>query len=92
MSAQVIMDNVPNIRYTRRSLHRCAVDRSLVDSTNGDKPDTHDEHRIGDLVFAHSTPENYHPGLSRCTSELVQVTDVLYDIDYETWRPERVKI
>ena len=73
-----------NIQYTRKSLHRCAVSQSSVNLTGEGKLDAYNEHRIGDLVFAHSTPKNYHPGFSGCTSELVQITDVLHNVDYET--------
>ena len=88
----VVICKALDIRYTRKSLHRCAVDRDSVNSTDRGKLDAYNKHRVGDLVFAHSTSENYHPGFSGRARELVQITDVLYDIDYETRRPERVEI
>ena len=66
--------------------------QSLVNSTEVANLDTYDKHRVSDLVLAHTTPKDYHPGFSRCTSELVQITDVLYDIDYETRGSERVEV
>ena len=86
------MGKALNIRYTRKSLHRCAVGRGLVNSTDGGKFDAYDKHRVGDLVFANSTPKNYHSSFSGRARELVQITDVLHNIDYETRRPERVEI
>ena len=66
--------------------------QNSANSTGEDKLDTYDKHRVGDLMFAHSTTKNYHPGFPGPTSELVQITDVLHDVDYETRRPERVEI
>ena len=84
MSIQVVIDETLNIQYTRQSLHRSAKGQSLANSVDGGRPDAYNKHRIGDLVFAHSSPKNYHPGFSGCTSELVQIADVLDNIDYET--------
>lgn len=92
VSIQVVIDNASNIRCTRKNLHRYATDQELASSTGGGKLDAYNKHRVGDLVFTHSTPKNDHPSFSRRTCEFVQITDVLHNIDYETRRPERVKI
>ena len=76
------------LRCTRKSLHRCAVGRCLASLTDEGKLGAYKKHRVGDLVFAHPTPKNYHPGFSGRTCELVQITDVLHNIDYKTRRPE----
>ena len=57
-----------------------------MDSTGGDKLGAYEKHRIGDLMFTHSTAKYHHPGFSGVTGELVQITDVLHKVDDETGR------
>ena len=65
---------------------------SLASLTDGSELDAYNKHRIGNLVFTYPTPKDYHPGFTGRAGELVQIADVLYDVDYETRRPERVEI
>lgn len=77
--------------YTEKSAPlRCRPELSGPDQRS--RLDAYKEHRVGDLVFTHPTAENYHSGFSRGTCEFVQTTDVLYKVDDEPGRTERVEI
>jgi hypothetical protein len=92
VSTRVTVDRVQNTLYTRKSLHRYAASQGSADSSDRGELDAYEKHRVGDLVFTHSTSEDHHPGFSGGTRELVQITDILYNVDDEARRPERVEI
>jgi hypothetical protein len=42
-----------------------------VDSAGKDEFDAYKEHRIGDLMFTHSTTQDHHPSFSRGARQFI---------------------
>ena len=54
--------------------------------------DTHNQHCISDLMFAHSSTKDDHPCLFGGPRQLVEASDILHDVDHKSRVPERVEI
>lgn len=53
---------------------------------------TYNEHGVGNLVLANASSQDDHACFLRLARQLVESTDIMHYVQYESWRAERVEV